>query len=355
VRDLKKTAANIPFVGNAYKTDKVDAWGNKEDQGNWMERTFNAFVNPGTIKKISTDPVEQEISRLNDAQTESVTPPTASKTISYKDKQGEAHNNVRLTEEQYQTLATEQGQTAKRILDKMIQTTDYKALEDEQKAKAIQQVYSYARMAAEIAAIGEDHTGFDEAWMEDMEEGKEAEFILRKVAGNDISNAMQSLQTAWKKGYSTDSRSDKLEWAYDAFKAMPKTAREEAAEWASGTAADYIEAREQGVGHDDIVSTYKLLQGITKNLPKAEAISKASGLTEQEKVVLVKQQVSETQSENIDQLKTMGYDIADYVKLYRDVEEYTSGTGKKKRTAAKWAKEYNISMDAAYKLYEVFK
>ena len=74
--------------------------------------------------------------------------------------------------------------------------------------------------------------------------------------------------------------------------------------------------------------------------------------------------MSDAQDKNIDELKALaktnpevkelGVDMEPYAKLYRDHEDYTSGTGKKKRTYKYWAKELGISEKAAKALYEVF-
>jgi hypothetical protein len=254
-----------------------------------MKRTFDAFLNPFTTSTQKTDEITAELSRLNKVQTENVTPPTAAKTISYTDKDGNAHKDVRLTEEQYQTLARTQGQTAKRILESMINTRAYKAMTDEQKAKAIQQVYSYARKTAEIAAI-EDHTGYDEAWMMEMPKGREAAYIMNRVTGNDISNAFSALATAWDKGYNDKTRSQDLEWAYNAFKAMPVEARNEVKEWATGDTARYIEARESGITHKQYMSAAKNVKtakgtgknGDVRDVDRFEAIANTYGLTDQQ-------------------------------------------------------------------------
>ncbi|MBO5953424.1 MAG: hypothetical protein J6Q53_04795 [Oscillospiraceae bacterium] len=363
----KELLAAIPGASKLLP-EKYDALGNVQkrydetDEDSTAAHVLDTLITPWDTQQYQTDEIYQEIKRLNEVSGENVTPPSASRRLTYTDTTGEKHEKVRLTEEQYQTLAKTQGQTAKRIVESMISSKDYAAMTDEQKAKAIQQAYQYARKTGEIAAIGEDHTGYGEVWMEEVSKGKEAEFILRKVAGNDLSNAMDSLQNAWKKGYDASSRSEKLEWAYNAFADLGDNAQKEAAGWVTGAAANYIDARDHGISHDDIVSTYKLLDGIKpesgyknpRTIQKAEAIANTTNLAENEKAILIKQQVSDSQDKNIDELKELGYGVADYVKLYRDHEEYTSGTGKKKRTAQKWANEYGISLQAAYKLYEVF-
>lgn len=367
IRDLQKTAANIPFVGDKFQTEKVNAWGETEDQGDWMTRTFNAFVNPGSVKEIDNGPLEQEMNRLNDAQTENVTPPTATKTLSYTDKQGNAHNNVRLTEEQYQTFAQTQGKTAKDILDSMIKSADYAAMNDEQKAKAIQQAYSYARKKAEIAAIGDDHTGYDESWMMEMDAGAGADYIIRRVTKSEISGAMDALDTAWDKGYDTTGRSDDLKWAYDTFSKMSDGAKADAREWLTGTAAKYVEAREKGISHDDFLSAAKNVElvkgtgsnGTVRDIDRREAIAKTTGLSAKEIDTVMKAYMEDydpdAESPKTTEIKydyirhVMGLTPAQYAETYR---ARLDNSKKKDQIAAMVALGYDKKV--ATKLYNIY-
>lgn len=355
IRDLQRTAAKVPFLSSTVQTDKLNAWGEKEDMGNWMFRTFNAFANPGTIKSIDNSAAEQEINRLNEAlkgKTD-VTPPTAAKTFSYTDRSGNTHADVRLTEEQYQTYAQTMGQTARKIVDAMISSADYAALTDEQKDEAINTAYTYAKEKAEIAAVP-DHLGYSETWMKAMPKGAEASTIVAKTAAASLDKAVAGLKTAWKNGWSDAEDADKLQWAYDAFAGLKKTTKADVLEQADTMTANYLEARSEGVSHDEFLDISKLLEGINLQADKAEAIAGMKGISEADKTLLIKQQVTDTQDKNIDDLKAMGYGVEDFVKLYRDYEDFTHGTGKKDRTCTKWAEDYGITYSAAEALYDVF-
>lgn len=350
-------------VGNPFKTDKVNEWGEKETEKNAFKRAFNAFFNPGTVKTVDNSDLEKEISRLNKAQTEhDVSPQKASKVISYTDNNGTVHNDVRLTEEQYQTYAATQGQTASRIIEDLISSKDYAAMSDRDKAAAIKEAYKYAKEKAEIAAIGESHTGYSASWMQDLKEGNEAGEIVQRVVSSNLTSAVSAMTEAWAKGYDTESRSGDLEWAYDTFADLSKQAKREIKANADASVRNYIEARENGVDHDRYLDTVKKMENIkpeqgNKNaraVQKAETIAKTPGLTAAQKELLIKQQVSDSQDQNIDQVKALGYGVDTYVKLYRDYEDYTKGNGKKARTIAKWQKDYSIDYATAKKLYEVF-
>jgi hypothetical protein len=363
IRDLQYTAANIPGVGAAFKTDKVNAWGKKETERNWMVRAFNAFVNPGTGKKIDNSTLEQELTRLNNAQENSVTPPTVGKVISYTDRQGNLHKDYRMTEEEYQTIAKTQGQTAKNVLERMTKSANYKALTDDQKAKAWDMVYSYAKEKAKVDTFD---TAYSEDWMMEIKPGSEADTILRRVADNALSSAISKVTTAWANNYSQKNIADyarQLDTAYRSFDKMTAAQQEAVKETATGTAADYIEARESGISNDVFLETLKEISRIqpdegyqnARPVQKAETIARKTGISDKHKEILIKQQMTDAQDKNLDDVMDLGYDVDMYVKLYRDYEDYTKGTGKKNRTIQKWMTEYGMTRESAKALYEVFQ
>lgn len=255
IRDIQKEAANIPFLGNRYKTDKVNAWGEKEKNGigegaaNWMTRAFDAFANPGTLKKIDNGAVETEIERLNGAQEENVSPPEANKVVSYTDKNGEVHKNQRLTEEEYQTLATVQGQTANRIVSQMIGSKEYAAMTDQQKAQAVKSAYEYAK-AKGLSETFPDYAGMD-GWKRGID-GKETEAIFRKIVTSEFSKAFDTMEA------------DKLDQAYGLYKSLPAADQADFRKANGGRVGYYITAKEKGVSDGvftDLYGTYKELDG----------------------------------------------------------------------------------------------
>ena len=262
IRDIQKEAANIPFLGNRYKTDKVNAWGEKEKNGtgegaaNWMTRAFDAFVNPGTLKKIDNGAVETEVERLNGAQEENVSPPEVSKTVSYTGKNGEVHKNQRLTEEEYQTLATTQGQTADRIVSQMIGSKEYAAMTDRQKAQAVKLAYEYAK-AKGLSETFSDYAGMD-GWKRGID-GKETEAIFRKIVTSEFSKAFDTVEP------------EALDQAYGLYKSLPAADQADFRKETGGGVGYYITAKEAGVSDKaftGLYGTYKELgdnSGMTNN------------------------------------------------------------------------------------------
>lgn len=253
IRDIQKEAANIPFLGNLYKTDKVNAWGEKEKNGigegaaNWMTRAFDAFVNPGTLKKIDNGAVETEIERLNGAQEENVSPPEVSKTVSYTGKNGEVHKNQRLTEEEYQKLATTQGQTADRIVSQMIGSKEYAAMTDQQKAQAVKSAYEYAK-AKGLSETFPDYAGMD-GWKQGID-GKETETIFRKIVTSEFSKAFDTMEP------------DALDQAYGLYKSLPAADQADFRKETGGRVGYYITAKEKGVSDGVFADLYGAYKGL---------------------------------------------------------------------------------------------
>jgi hypothetical protein len=367
IRDLQKTVANIPFAGYAFKTDKVDEWGEKEDAGNVAARVFNAFFNPGTLKAIDNSDLEAEINRLNKAQPESITPPEADKKISYTDKNGKYHDGYRLTEEEYTKLRQVQGQTAYEILQKVISSSDYKALTDEQKANVFSHVYSYASERARVNAIS-DYGGFSKAWMMNIR-GKEADTIIRKVALGDISESVSALNKALDENWNTAEAAGDMETAWKAYSRLSSGAqaeiRKEAGESAAGK---YIAARAAGVTNSEYVALLRNVSALkpqsgysnVRDIQKAQAVGKMSGLSNAEKEAMIRGHVSDGQDQNIDDMKELfrdnnrSFSMNDYLEAWA-ISDKESGKGEKGRIIAEYQKRFHLDRAAAEELYKIFK
>ena len=250
LRDLQYMAAGTGVVP-ALKTDAVNAWGETESQGNAFMRILNAFFNPGTLKAIDNSTLEQEIVRLNESQPDSVTPPDTPKTISYTDANGERHANHRLTEEEWHTLATVQGQTAKEILEEIIESDTYAAMTDQQKASIFEYVYDYAREKGRTEALA----GYEgmAGWMQGIE-GKEVETILDKAINGIFVDAFEALEQDPKE------TARLLEQAEGLLKDGPWEAN--FANAAGGRVKYYFAAKNSGVSTETFLELYSTFRRI---------------------------------------------------------------------------------------------
>ena len=356
-----------------YQTKKLDEWGNVvQNEGDAFDRIVNSFFNPFTVTTRKTDAVTQEITRLNRAG-ENVTPDYFSKTISYVDKDGFSHDDVRLTEEQFQTLAETQGQTARKLVEDMIQSKAYQALTDEQKAEAIDAAYLYARKTGEIAAIGESHTGYDQSWMYDVNKGGGANELMRRVFNSSLNTSMSDLDNAWEKGYNEETFSRDMEEAYDSYKKAPASMRGDIYAEATGTAKRYMEARDKGLTHKEVISAIENVVKVhgtgavnketgkptVRDIDRRKAIASTPGLSESAKDILMKAYMAdydpsdespETTEFKYDYArKEMGLSATEYADTYK---AYLDSDKKRDKVAAIRALGYDYGTALAlYNLY----
>lgn len=362
IRELQRTAANLPFVGRAFKTDKVDAWGEKVDNGSAAVRAFNAFVNPGTLKKIQESPLEQEITRLNGTQESNVSPDSVPRVVSYTDEDGEYIEDLRLTDDQYEKWATTQGQTARRIQDDLVKNSDYQNLSDKQKAEALNLAKEYAKEQGKRAALaGYPETG--ESWMVGID-GKEAAAIVDKVNAGTLQNAIAGLSEAMKNDWNTGNREKTLEEGYSAYEKMDAQTKARVAESVSGDTAKYLEAREAGVSttaYLKVLDAVKHADG-TGNSATYRAITSVA-VSDSVMDKLMKAYMPDYDPENPKSDKTelkydyarkeLGMTPAEYAKAYEIYQSYNGyGKGKAKKQRAALAEIYGEDM--AKKLYKLY-
>lgn len=252
LRGLERTAAATGVVP-ALKTDAIDEWGRVDYQGSGLFRALNAFLNPGTLKEIDNSKLEREVSRLNDSQPDSVSPPDTAKAISYTDANGEVHENHRLTEKEYNTLVTVQGQTAKGILEEVLESDTYAAMTDQQKASVFQYVYDYAREKGRTAALA-GYEGLD-GWMKDIQ-GNEAAGILDKAVTGAFTDAFDMLDT------DPEGAAAALDQAYGLLDPHGVT---EWAKEAGGRTKYFVDAKRRGLDSGTFLDLYQKFRDIDSN------------------------------------------------------------------------------------------
>ncbi len=288
VRDVQRTLSNIPFAGNALglKTDKIDVWGQKQSTGNVAQRAFNAYVNPSKISKVTSDATTAELDRLSKTEYGTgVTPELAPKTLTYTDKQGVTHKDVRLTAQQWEAYATTRGQTSKQILDKLVKSSDYAKLGDAGKAAAIDLVYKYADKTGAIKAMS-DHDGYPDSWMQEAADSKNpGAYIVQKVNNQQMKTAMDNLTKAWAHKTDRPAAKQDLEAAYDTYAKSSADVKKAVMDAAEGAVKQYMEARADGFNSNVSLSIIKQVQSIPqKNRQKVayqyQAVANTKGLSE---------------------------------------------------------------------------
>lgn len=290
-RQLGKASQKIP--GWDYQQmDYRNNWG--ETEQNEGGAGYN-LLSPGYSGSARTDSVTEELNRLRSTTKETIFPTITPKVITYTDKSGNVHKDYQLSQEEFQKIATTQGQTAKQIIEDMIASENYKAMSDQEKAKAIKQVYSYAREKGMVTGI-KNHAGYSESWMAGLRKGSEADVILRRVTNSELNRTMANLDAAWDNGYSTEGKSRELAAAYDSYSKMTPEQKREVKHWATGTVAKYIEARERGISHDDFLKAAKNVGTVkgtgkpdentgvndVRDIDRRQAIAETTGLSDAE-------------------------------------------------------------------------
>nr|DAV08452.1 MAG TPA: hypothetical protein [Caudoviricetes sp.] len=368
VRDVQRTLSNVPFVGDALglKTDKIDVWGNKISTGTVGQRAFNAYLNPSKISKVTSDAVTRELSRL--AATDygtGVTPEVAAKTLTYTDKQGVAHKDVRLTASQWETYATTKGKTSKSILDSLVKSSDYAKLTDAAKAEVVKLVYSYADKQGAVKAMP-DSDGLPETWMEEAQQSKNpGKYIIQKVNNQQMKSALDALTNAWAHNSERPAAVKSLEEAYSAYSKSSSDIRKAVMDAAEGTAKTYLEARAEGLASNTSLAIIKQVQSIPKkDRQKAayqyQAVAKTKGLTETQQDTAMKLYMkdgssTETKYDYIRQelgLSPKEYADAYYAYSYTD----TDGDNKTfKPEAIQGIMDLGYSRQEATELYSIYK
>ena len=254
LREAERKIGGVALLGEFFRTDKINQWGETESAGGGLRRIIDAYFNPGTLKEIDTSDLESEIERLNSSQPDSVSPPDAAKTITYTDASGNRHENYRLTEEEYSNMARMQGNTARRILDEIISGDSYGTFTDAQKAKVFGYVYDYAREKGRIEAI-DGYTGNLASWMEDAD-GGEAGAVIRKVIESDFSDAFYDLTDGG------DNAAEALGRAYDGYKGLTFDDKKIFRENATGRVKWMIDAGAAGMDAETFAGMYQQYRDI---------------------------------------------------------------------------------------------
>lgn len=370
---LGSASQRVPTI-DLFQTPRLDEFGQVvQNEGDALERAFNAFLNPFTTSKAKTDPINQELSRLRKAGAENASIPLPQRTISYTDTDGEKHADVRLSQEQFQKLAEKQGQTEQAVLSALLDSDDFRAMSDEVKDDVLALVHSYAKETGELAAI-ENHLGYSATWMEELAEAEDpAKYIVQRVSGTNLNRAMTDLDTAWGHGWNTKAKERALDEAYEEYKSMSKEAQKEIEAFTTGTAKKYLEARGKGISHEDFLAAAKNVETVkgtgkynadtgensVRDIDKREAIAKTTGLSHQQIDIIMKaympdydktdEQPNKTELKYDYVRKEMDMSAREYARTYR---AYLDNKKKAEKIAAIQALGYDhATANRLYKLY----
>ena len=367
----KEVIAATPVLSGLLpkKYDNLGKEQHRYDDGDWMIAAFDSLVTPWDSETYSTNPVYQEIERLNTLDGIDVTPPQAKRSFTYTDTSGTEHKDFKLSGEQYETMQKIQGQTAMRLLAEATANEDYKDLTDKQKAEMISDLYAYAQEQAKRGVLP-DYYSEASAWMDEISEDTANGLIRRAVRTTittSVNDVVDSIENGWE---ITPAATKNLDTLYDSYAAMSKEARKQILDAAISDTAKFLEIRSHGVSTDqylDVVTDIKALQvepdySEVREIQKREAIANNDSLSTVEKDYVMKAYMTdynpsakspETTELKYDAIRELGVSPELYTKAYRDYLN-ASGTGKRKRTIAYYMKTYGWSRTVAQKVYDLY-
>lgn len=137
---MNQIKSKVPILRETLPTKK-DIWGKDISLAdNWAQRFFEAGILPTNSKKINKDKVVTELNDLYDKIGESsILPTTIDKNFTIDSQR------YRMTNEEYNTYKTNYGKTSYELIKNLISSKEYNKMNDEQKQKAIENVYTYAK------------------------------------------------------------------------------------------------------------------------------------------------------------------------------------------------------------------
>ena len=133
--------SKIPGLRETLPT-KTDTWGNEVNQeGNVARRFLNNAIVPWNKKQVTTNETDSKLSELYEETGDSAVLPknNINNTLTI-DKQ-----KYRLSNDEYSRLKKMYGETNYNILNDLMKSESFQSLDNEQKTKAVEKVYSYSQ------------------------------------------------------------------------------------------------------------------------------------------------------------------------------------------------------------------
>ena len=136
----KQILNKIPFASKLLPA-KTDVWGNEvKREPNKLYRALQQAVFPWTEKELKSTNADNSISDLYERTGDNSVLPNTSINKDFTINS----EKYRLTSEEYANYKKQYGKTSYNLLNKLTNSSEYKNMTDEQKTKAISEIYSYA-------------------------------------------------------------------------------------------------------------------------------------------------------------------------------------------------------------------
>jgi hypothetical protein len=139
---INKQKAKIPFISKTLEP-YTNQFGKEEKTGDLPTRIFSNFVSPGYLKTIKTTAIDKEIERLYKMTGEqSVLPTSSSRYFTVNGKK------IYLTPKEYTDFNKQDGKEVLSRINRLISSSDYKDMSDEEKVNKIKSIYNYSQKIA---------------------------------------------------------------------------------------------------------------------------------------------------------------------------------------------------------------
>ena len=191
---LSKTFDQIKYkIPGARNTlpEKVDVWGNTNKTANNIpQRAFEALLSPANRKDYKVDKTTKELERLaRETDDTAMLPTVKNKSLRVNKKDYE------LRGKDFVDLQKTYGKTAKKNLDKLIESDSYKNASDTEKQKMVRKLYDYASYKAKENYAKNKSINFDSGdqtsyAMIDAFKIPYEKYVESKVSGNDSATKM---------------------------------------------------------------------------------------------------------------------------------------------------------------------
>ena len=171
----KSIQAKVPGW-ESQKMAYVDEWGRTDSSdsvGEIVWKIFENFLSPGYGNKIVSTSVDDELKRLYETTKDNSVLPN--KGAKYLTNEGEKKD---FTAKEYEEFSKVRGATAFDLLTEIFATSEYQALDDDNKKKIIESVYSYADSIAKQEIVPD--MALRSKWMDTAKAIGPADYILIK-------------------------------------------------------------------------------------------------------------------------------------------------------------------------------
>ena len=185
---IEQAQNKIPFL-SMQNIPYRDVYGNT-DTSSFVEALLENFILPGYLNDLKEDNTIEELQRLYDEGEASVIPSTAAKKV----------GDVALTDQQYDQYRTTRGQTAKALLDELVDRDEFIALtgsNPEAQAELISKVWKYANAAARKEIFPDYDLGRLDKWIRSA-----------YASGNVLDELFTSEENKAKTAYATQHSND---------------------------------------------------------------------------------------------------------------------------------------------------